>query len=598
MHISRIEITNFRNFGHLNVELGTKTVVVGENNVGKSNLLFALRLLFDPALPDAARELRQEDFWDGMTDPIATKQSIEVIAEIQGFEGNKNLLSVLQGHLVASTPAPTARLTYRFRPRASLPSGQPQSTNDYEFIVFGGIDEKNRVGQDVRRWLPLDLLPALRDSESDLASWRRSPLRPLIERLQVDDATLKAVAQAIDAATGQLQAHADVQGLEQAIADRLTKMVGQFTSIGPSLGFASTKPDRLLRTLNMFGDGPEKRPIGEMSLGFLNVLYLLLLAIELERKEGAGERASTLLAIEEPEAHLHPHLQRLLFKDFLRRDTPLLLTTHSPHIASVTPLLDLLLLREDRASNQSVARSALGAGLSDQDAADLERYLDATRAEILFARGVILVEGAAELFLVPAIASGMGISLDEHGVTVCAVHGIDFAPYAKLLGQGALAVPHVVITDFDPYETGKGTESRGMRRGVNLADALGVLKSELDGLYASGDWEQLRQRLAEVAVFVGGTTLETDLVDAGLLPEIRETFADLHAPQDFVALLDQSIAAGTPLDPETRARMLRGVERMGKGRFAQRLAARVDAARSPAYVKDAITRIVELVNQA
>jgi len=55
MFLSRIEISNFRNFEHLDVKLGRTTVVVGENNIGKSNLLHALRLILDPKLPDAAR---------------------------------------------------------------------------------------------------------------------------------------------------------------------------------------------------------------------------------------------------------------------------------------------------------------------------------------------------------------------------------------------------------------------------------------------------------------------------------------------------------------------------------------------------------------
>ena len=57
MHLSRIYVSNFRNFSELDVELGGNVVVVGENRVGKSNLLYALRLIFDPSLPDSAREL-------------------------------------------------------------------------------------------------------------------------------------------------------------------------------------------------------------------------------------------------------------------------------------------------------------------------------------------------------------------------------------------------------------------------------------------------------------------------------------------------------------------------------------------------------------
>ena len=72
MHLSRITIENFRNFSKLDADLAGNVVVVGENKVGKSNLLYALRLLFDPSLPDSARELGLADFWDGLDGPDAT----------------------------------------------------------------------------------------------------------------------------------------------------------------------------------------------------------------------------------------------------------------------------------------------------------------------------------------------------------------------------------------------------------------------------------------------------------------------------------------------------------------------------------------------
>src|SRR3546814_6494779 len=80
------------------------------------------------------------------------------------------------------------------------------------------------------------------------------------------------------------------------------------------------------------------------------------------------------------------------------------------------------------------------------------RYLDVTRAELVFARGIILVEGDAERFLIPAFAAASDISLDEHGISICSVSGTNFKPYAKLLS--ALGIPFAVITDYDPV-TGK-----------------------------------------------------------------------------------------------------------------------------------------------
>ena len=66
MHLSRIRIANFRNFSDFDVQLSGNVTVVGENRVGKSNLLYALRLIFDPTLPDSARQLSLSDFWDGL----------------------------------------------------------------------------------------------------------------------------------------------------------------------------------------------------------------------------------------------------------------------------------------------------------------------------------------------------------------------------------------------------------------------------------------------------------------------------------------------------------------------------------------------------
>ena len=84
----------------------------------------------------------------------------------------------------------------------------------------------------------------------------------------------------------------------------------------------------------------------------------------------------------------------------------MILTTHSPHIASVAPLTSLLLLRE-QANVGTKGYSTASAEFTGDDVEDLERYLDVTRAELVFARGVILVEGDAERFLVPTFAGEM-----------------------------------------------------------------------------------------------------------------------------------------------------------------------------------------------
>ena len=94
MHLSRIRVVNFRNFKELDVPVSRNVVVVSENGVGKSNLLYALRLLFDPSLPDSARQLGLADFWDGLKKPGA-KDKIVVSVEIKDFEDNLGVLAEL-----------------------------------------------------------------------------------------------------------------------------------------------------------------------------------------------------------------------------------------------------------------------------------------------------------------------------------------------------------------------------------------------------------------------------------------------------------------------------------------------------------------------
>ena len=184
MKIARIEIMNFRNFHHLDLKIGDNAVIVGENKIGKSNLLFALQLILDPSLSDSDRCLREEDFWDGLPRPLTGDDRIEASVEFAEFDDNDDHLALLGEYLVQPDPM-IARLTYVFQPLPDLPDG-PKKESDYEFAIYGGGRPESRVGYKLRKRLPLNLLPALRDAVGDLANWRKSPLRPLLDKAAGD----------------------------------------------------------------------------------------------------------------------------------------------------------------------------------------------------------------------------------------------------------------------------------------------------------------------------------------------------------------------------------------------------------------------------
>lgn len=585
LHISRLEIRNFRNFKHLHIQqFPSPAVIVGENGVGKSNLLDALRLVLDPALPDSRRLLRPEDIWDGAPGGIAAGVEVTVVVELQGFDDEEDAKGILGGCTITRSPF-TARLTYRFAPRApaieNAETGEPEPLRpqDYDFIVFGGFNEDEDV-RSIRRDIALRVLPALRDAEGDLQSWRRNPLRELLEHLPLDPANLEATASAVASAVSQLTSDSAVATLQTDLGSRLDEMLGPRLAIEPTLGFASSQPDELVRAIRLFVDAKRTRAVSESSLGSANIIYLALLLEILRRQRIDDQFIATLVAVEEPESHLHVSLQRKLFHYLLRAEPSLVLTTHSPHIAAVTPVKSFVVLRST--IDGSVGESTAGLNIPAQQAEDIERYIDVSRAEILFASAVILVEGLAELYILPSLAAAAGFDLDGYGVIVASAHGTDFGPFRKFLGSNGLNTPHLIVTDGDAAPNNRNIAEAGLRRAAALLPAteLASFKERITQLPAPTEVDYRRQRLLicedvqAFGIFVGSQTLETDLCPI-FGTEMEDAYNELTKSKPARSDVRDGIVNENAVlvDKDLRAAMLARFKARGKGRYAQRLAA-------------------------
>lgn len=656
-YISRVQIKNYRNFLDVDVALDHKQVIIGENNVGKTNFLRAIQLILDKDYSDSDRQLTPEDFHDSINKPMENGEEIEINLEIRGYEHNSKLKAQFVDAVISDAP-PTLRLTYKFIPNKD----EFEKIINYKYIIFKGNNEECKFTNEDRSYINIYVIKALRDVERELKSNRNSPLYKLVKQYEISSDHLEEISDALkEAAEGILELD-EIVHIKDTLSNRFASLSGLQTDHQITLRTFDIDTERLLYTLQVYM-GLKERPVSELSLGLANILYISLMLILLKDKtilpiikpeqfnslvaddengilsklyevSGKGNyilrkeiedddieslynfmdehnyrhQAFTILAVEEPEAHLHPTLQRLIYREVLHNsNTSVIFTSHSTYITSVTPLNYVVHIR--KVDDSSKVFSTVNLSLQDKDKRDIERYIDAKRGEIYFGKGIILAEGITEEYFIPAAADLIEKPLDNYGIVVCNIDSTNFKPYIQLLNT--LSIPWILFTDGDYYEIEKYDDKDGNPKTRRIYH---IMDEDRGRDYSYKGKENIFNILLELGIiepdteiedlnfeqngcFIGEYTLEVDMMDnaeddgmdvlKSVYDELRPGGAKMQ--ENFEKRLDEEDYWGALQKIE---------DNISKGRFAQRLVDELIPELVPDYIKEGIDAIVQKVKDS
>jgi putative ATP-dependent endonuclease of OLD family len=640
MYISNVRIQNYRCFKDTTIDFRPGVnVIIGENNGGKSALLSALGRVFDYG---AKRRLAVYDVHQGVDD-FSNPPTVRVAVTLRS-SGNDTLEDkALVGLWLTKLEAPwKATLTFesflpdnehesfkkRFEsfkcrntgitPKRAFIKTLEEFLPKYVARVYGGnVTDRIPADGDSLALFDFQFLDALRDAQSELYSGSNPLLNAMLKR--VLDHKESEAAPAVESPGNTLKEDfgASAGALLNNVIDRLDhealfRLVNDTgAGDGGTLRFDGNMDESdFISALQLFVRrcGFEV-PVSHNGLGYNNLLYisLLLSKIDIEadsKRLGQNACIFPMLVIEEPEAHLHPSLQHKLMR-YLRgriakasKSRQAFITTHSTHITGACDLDELICLTAaDENAPTGVAYPGRVFGDSDEGKTSkkyVERFLDATKSNMLFAKGVIFVEGIAEQLIIPQLAEVLNKPFERHHVALIRVDGSTFKHFLPLFGacgsgdRSCFALKRKVacIVDSDPARKQKDT--KGAKRKSCWPYLLDGDTNQYDYYPISGVIANLREAAGKsknIRIVNGTKTFEYDLAllnpDNQLLltvplsiPEsdscpakLKAEFEDLLEPEDVEAL--GNLDEGDGSAAKFASVLLLGIDRSsGKGEYA------------------------------
>lgn len=481
VYIKKLSVEGYRCFSEsfeINFRKGLN-VIVGENGAGKTTIINAFRQLFIDT-ESGSYNITSDDFNKPFEHKAVSSGSFKIKVDFDDLQGSESIAFLNWGDASNNVMLNLEVLNKEVRGR-------------YKKTFWGGNSKGSQFDTELFDKIHCIYLPPLRDAESKLVNGRQSRLSKLLKFMESDN---------IEECKKQKKQHPleekfktfndsliedDDLSIKQAndlISNHLLDAIGQNFTQSTRIQFVENDFIKIVENLRLIffpnlniTDADQFRDLCQNSLGYNNLLYIASILAELTLTASDDEDSFyRLLLIEEPEAHLHPQLQVRLLNHLEKvatdNNVQVIVTTHSTVMASSIKINKIIHLSR---GNSPQATALAECGLNENSINFLNRWLDITKSNLLFASGVILVEGIAEQMIIPELAKIVLASkdinnLEDYGVSVINLNGIYFnhfmGLYCNITGlegvpdQEGLNIPIrcAGITDLDPDITSEDIE--------------------------------------------------------------------------------------------------------------------------------------------